>query len=460
MKRFAAIAAALVVGVGALVLGVAGPASAHILPTSTVVLTVASDESIDAALTIPVSDLEAASGLDVADTQAVEGYILEHFVPTTTAGQAWTVTVDDLAVVDTSAYGTGQYQALTASAHLVAPTGADARVFNLGYDVVVHKVITHTVIVSLKSDWSGGAVESARELGTIQLDTVTGAVVPLEVNLGDGSAWAGFTSMVALGISHIREGTDHQLFLLTLLLPAPLIVASRRWSAPARPGRAVRRIASITIAFTIGHSVTLALGALGLPVPQAPIEALIAVSILVAAIHAIRPIFPGREVLVAGAFGLVHGMAFSATLTSLDLSGGQLALSLLGFNLGIEIMQLTVVALVLPPLIVLSRTTGYTQLRIVAASVTGVAAMGWLLARLGVANVLADAADRLGAAGLYIVASLCIASLGVLAVRHIRGAARRAASIGVVSSTKRREQHNTTTLQKSYKTGKIGGTST
>ena len=175
------------------------------------------------------------------------------------------------------------------------------------------------VLVSVRSDWSTGTLKTAREIGTIRLDTVTGDVPPLQVDLGNGSAWTGFTSMVVLGIDHIEEGVDHQLFLLTLLLPAPLIAIGRRWTGVAPVKRAVRRITAITMSFTVGHSVTLALGTLGLPVPQQAIESLIAVSILIAAVHAIRPIFPGREALIAGVFGLVHGLAFSATLTELDL---------------------------------------------------------------------------------------------------------------------------------------------
>jgi hydrogenase/urease accessory protein HupE len=120
-----------------------------------------------------------------------------------------------------------------------------------------------------------------------------------------------------MGISHILQGTDHQLFLLTLLLPGPILVAGRRWAGAAPRRRAARRIAAITASFTLGHSVTLALGVLGLPVPQQPIEALIAVSILAAAVHAIRPIFPGREARIVAGFGLVHGLAFSVTLSEL-----------------------------------------------------------------------------------------------------------------------------------------------
>jgi hydrogenase/urease accessory protein HupE len=173
----------------------------------------------------------------------------------------------------------------------------------------------------------------------------------------------------------------------------------------------VGRIARTTLAFTLGHSITLALGALGVPVPQQAVEVLIAVSILVAAVHAVRPLFAGREALVAGGFGLVHGLAFSATLRDLDLSGARLVLSLLGFNLGIELMQLVVVALVLPPLVLLARATRYREGPTVAATLVGVAAVGWVLARLGAANPVADLADRLGTVALPVVVVLWFVAL-------------------------------------------------
>ena len=421
------------VAVGALVVGVAAPASAHVLPSTSVVLDVTGSSTIDAELRIPVSDLESASGIDLGDASAAEvsaaatqlrTYIAGHFQPTSSPGGDWDVTVGNIAVTTSEQLGTGAYQAVTATAHLVAPAGVDDRVFDLGYDVVVHRVITHVVIVSVRTDWSTGTLGDARQIGTVSLNTVTGDITPLTVNLGDGSDWQGFSSMVSLGVRHIREGTDHQLFLLTLLLPAPLLVARRRWATPSRPGRAVRRIASITLAFTVGHSVTLALGALGLPVPQQAIEALIAVSILVAAVHAIRPIFAGKEVVIAAGFGLVHGLAFSQTLSELQLTGGQLVLSLLGFNLGIELMQLAIVAVVLPPLIVLARTPAYRRLRIVAAIVTAIAAVGWLGARVGIPNAIADAADSIGSVSPYLVVALWIAAACAL-VASLRELSRR-----------------------------------
>lgn len=427
MRRLTAAAAAALLSVGVVVGVVAGPASAHVLPTTTVMLDVRPGR-IDAAVRIPLDDLQTASGIDLgarpathlsAQSSRLEEYLRAHVRPAS-AGGTWTVTVDDLAIKGSEQLGTGPYTVLTAQAHLTPPTAGDERSFRLRYDAVIHQVITHTVIVSARQDWSGGQLGATREIGTIRLDPVTGRVPALAVDLGGGSAWRGFTAMVALGTAHIREGTDHQLFLLTLLLPAPLLVSRRRWAGAARPGQAVRRIATITASFTVGHSITLALGAVGLPVPQHTVEALIAVSILIAAVNAVRPIFPGREALIAAGFGLIHGMAFSATLSDLDLSGGELALSLLGFNLGIELMQLAIVALVLPPLCVLAHTNAYHRLRGGAAALTALAATGWLAARVGYANPVSTTADS-----FVVVAPLVVAALWEVAAFALVLARRR-----------------------------------
>lgn len=431
MRRLVGAGAVALLAGGLALGGAAASASAHILPTTTVVLAVRSDH-VDAALRIPLADLESASGIDLGATPAahlalhaaeLRTYLLSHFQPSSADGD-WAVSVGALRVTTTSQFGTGAFPVLTTTARLTPPSPADERSFELGYDAVIHQVITHTVLVSVGSDWQTGRFAGAYDVGTIHVDTVTGTVPPLRVSLGSGSAWQGFTGMVGLGMAHILQGTDHQLFLLTLLLPAPLLAVGRRWAGPVRPRTAVRKIATITLAFTIGHSVTLALGALGLPVPQQLVETLIAVSILVAAAHAIRPLFPGREAVIAAGFGLVHGLAFSATLSELDLSGGQLALSLLGFNLGIELMQLIVVALVLPPLIVLARTAAYRPIRIGAAAFTGLAAAGWVIARIGMPNPIATAADGLVAASPLVVGVLwAAAAVGVVVLLRRRAAA-------------------------------------
>lgn len=191
------------------------------------------------------------------------------------------------------------------------------------------------------------------------------------------------TGLFRLGMHHIADGTDHLLFLLALLLPAPLLVAGRNWGLSVGTRQSLLRILSIVTAFTIGHSITLTLAAQGaVNVPTRPVEVLIAISILLSAVHAFRPIFPGKEALIAGFFGLIHGLAFAATLGRLGLERWERLAGILAFNLGIETMQMLVVAGILPSLILMSRTRAYPVLRIGGAVFAGVASAGWIVQRL------------------------------------------------------------------------------
>ncbi|MCM0619518.1 HupE/UreJ family protein [Nocardioides bruguierae] len=448
LLRVATGALAALVAAAVLLLGTAGSASAHVVPSSTVELAV-TDSDVVATVEIPLDDLEAATGIDLGDetqadvdanADAIEAYLLEHFTPTSDDGTEWTVTEGDLTVVSAGdSATTGVYNALETTFTLTPPAGTDAaeeeQSFDLGFDAIVEKVATHTVIVTVASDSTDDDFSGAYEVGTVKRDTVTNEVESLHIDLDSGTSSSAFLDMVQLGISHIREGTDHQLFLLTLLLPAPLLAMpasattrarGRRWAGRVGGVTAWRRIGATTLAFTLGHSITLALGTIGVPVAERWVEAAIAISILVASAHAVRPLFPGREALVAGAFGLVHGLAFSETLRALDLSGWHLVVALLGFNIGIEVMQLVVVALVLPPLVLLSRSRAYEPLRLLAAALTGVAACGWLAARVGWANPVADGADQLGDWSLPALTALWLGALLALVV----GGARRSPAAG------------------------------
>ncbi|MFT4305461.1 MAG: HupE/UreJ family protein [Microbacterium sp.] len=400
-------------------------AQAHPMPYSVVTLDV-HDDSVDATLELPFDDLRLATGFTIdsdsvlgSERDALEAYVLQHVNPTSDDGAAWTVEVADISTSDAEQTYTGVYQELIVHLTMTPPAGGSTRSFVFDDDVIIHQVITHKILVTVGEDWSAGSVDGeSQQLGIIQVDTATGEIAPLQVELGEGSLWNGFVAMVSLGGNHILEGTDHLLFLLVLLLPAPLMAWGGRWRRPATLRKSTLRIVSITAAFTVGHSVTLAVSVLThLDIPAKPVESLIAVSILVGAAHAIRPLFPGKEAVVAGLFGLVHGMAFSFTLAELGLSDTQLVVSLFGFNLGIELLQLAVVIVVLPALIVLSRWRGYRALRIGVAAVAGVCAIGWLFARLGVANPLATVADSLSAYGGWAVLGLWVLAAGVLLVR-------------------------------------------
>lgn len=225
-------------------------------------------------------------------------------------------------------------------------------------------------------------------------------------------------SLFQLGMRHIAEGTDHLLFLLVLLLPAPLLVAGGRWSGTTGVRTSLLCILGIVTAFTLGHSITLALAAFGaVHVPSHPIEVLIAVSILVSAVHALRPIFPGREARIAAFFGLIHGLAFASTLSELGLGRWERLAGILSFNLGIETMQMAVVALTLPSLILMSRTRAYPWLRVGGALFAGVASVGWIVERMigaqssvdNVVNELVHHSVWIGG-GLFLLSVVCWAS--------------------------------------------------
>ncbi len=192
----------------------------------------------------------------------------------------------------------------------------------------------------------------------------------------------GFASIFRLGMRHIAEGSDHLLFLLALLLPAPLIALRSRWAGLDGVRPSLLRILKVVTAFTLGHSLTLALAALGVVrVPARPVEVLIAVSVFVSAVHALRPLFPGREARLAAFFGLIHGLAFATTLADLGLVRWQRVWSILAFNLGIETMQLIAVAAVMPALLLLSRTPTYSFLRIGGALFAGFTSLAWITER-------------------------------------------------------------------------------
>ena len=198
--------------------------------------------------------------------------------------------------------------------------------------------------------------------------------------------WSGLqlSSLFRLGMRHIAEGTDHLLFLLALLLPAPLLAVGARWAAPASVRQSMLHILGIVTAFTIGHSLTLTLAAMNfVHVPNHPVEVLIAVSILVSAVHALRPIFPGREAWIAAFFGLIHGLAFASTLDRLGLSRWNRIAGIFSFNLGIEAMQLLVVAVVLPSLLVMKpHRPAYSVFRTLGAAFACIASVMWIAERL------------------------------------------------------------------------------
>ena len=395
------------------------------MPNSTLLLDV-KPNGISGDLQLPLNEMSLAWKQDLLTNAPtlvqrmgpqLLAYLQAHMHAVSPAGKPWKITIGHLSTSQTEQEMTGRYQALYAKLWLQPSAGENVRHLTLYYDAIIHQVVTHKMMVAVRQDWSNGNIGQDTTkwnvLGIFGMEVRDNSIPPLYIDLDEGSAWRGFKSMVKLGIAHISEGTDHLLFLLVLLLPAPLIARAGRWEPHGGMSYSLLRIIKIATAFTIGHSLTLLAGALGwLRLPSQPVEVLIAVSILVTAIHALRPLFPGKELWIAAGFGLVHGLAFASVLANLHLDGGQMALSILGFNLGIEAMQLFVIVMIFPWLLLLSTGPLYKWIRIFGATGAGIAAIAWIAERVsGKANGVAAIVQRMMAQSRWMILALACCAI-------------------------------------------------
>ncbi|MFO1320230.1 MAG: HupE/UreJ family protein [Burkholderiales bacterium] len=203
------------------------------------------------------------------------------------------------------------------------------------------------------------------------------------VTLAANSASSQFRDTVREGVWHIWLGTDHLLFLLSLLLPAVFIRRGGAWEAAPSFRTAAWDVARVVTAFTVAHSLTLALAAFGWVVlPSRLVESAIAISVIAAAVNNVLPFLTTRRWAMAFGFGLVHGFGFAGALSDLGLSREALAWPLLAFNVGVEAGQLAIVAVFLPLAWRLRDAWIYRRVVFIAGSL-GVAAvaMAWLVER-------------------------------------------------------------------------------
>ena len=253
----------------------------------------------------------------------------------------------------------------------------------------------HKGVVVQEYNWKAGIVNNESLISLIlgSNDRVQ------DLDLTDASIWKGFWALIKLGVWHIWIGLDHILFIIALILPA---VVRRReflsdmstvdtkvsssysnsWLPVARFGPAFWYILSIVTFFTIAHSITLALAALGVVnLSSRFVESIIAISIALAAIHNITPIFKGREWVIAFLFGLFHGFGFASVLGEKGLGGDYMVLSLLGFNVGVELGQVLIIILAFPILFLLRKTNIYPKLITFGSIILILISLYWFVER-------------------------------------------------------------------------------
>lgn len=301
------------------------------------------------------------------------------------------------------------------------PAGSNLERLTLRDTAIADVVASHRIYVSVRRDLGQGKISGSPELAGVLNHRRTELVLE-RAGAGQGR---GAAAALALGARHIAEGADHLLFLLCLLLVAPLRAVNGRWAPETGRWRITRRGLGMVTAFTLGHSATLALGALGwAALPSAAVEIAIALSIAVSAAHALRPLFPGREAVVAAGFGLVHGLAFAAALDGLGFDPWGLVTVLAGFNAGIELVQLAVVAVAAPALLLLLRGPWGAFVRRLGAGAAGLASLTWIGQRaLDLPNPLAAPLEAARAhAPALAVALYTLAAASALCQRRARTA--------------------------------------
>lgn len=358
-----------------LLLLIGSSAKAHLTPNSEVKLDVAG-ATITADIIIPASEYAYASGNPVDDTaserEQARQYLKHRFTISSGDGTRWTARI--------SKVNFGQTQGppdLLAEAVFRAPPGADQRNFRIGWSAVVDEVPDHFALFVLRDDFAGRFGGDGRILGIARQSQTS-----IDVTLDAPSKVITMANAAKLGMGHILSGPDHLTFLLMLLLVAPLSAKGARWTSSNAAGAAIRKVVGVVTGFTVGHTITLSGAVIGnWNLPSAPVEIVIAISVLVTAVHALRPIFPGREMIVSSGFGLIHGFGFAGFILELDPDLSTNYLTLAGFNIGIEMIQLALVAVIAPVFIYLASRRQFRWPRILMAAATIVLSCFWIFER-------------------------------------------------------------------------------
>lgn len=220
--------------------------------------------------------------------------------------------------------------------------------------------------------------------GSARFDGVITTSTPSWQEPTHRSAWSGFARFVREGVWHVLIGLDHIAFILLLLLPSVLRPHDGRWQGAERLTLVWRDLVWVVTAFTLAHSTTLALAVADVvTLPSRPVEIAIAASIAVAALVNLAPRLATLRLPLAFGFGLVHGFGFANVLREIDAGGITLAPLLAGFNIGVELAQLAIVAVVLPLIYLARRSSWYAGgLMPFGSCALGAAGLVWLVQRI------------------------------------------------------------------------------
>lgn len=352
----------------------ANPAAAHQLSTAYATLAINDKGLITGEWQVRLYDLEQAIGVDAdgdgmlrwrelqARAGSVQQYLANQLLIHRGPGQCALMLSDEWKI---DSHFNESYLLVPLRAQ--CPLSGNVRV---SYNGFFKEDAGHKLLLNLRSDSATGS----RVLGDSQREIYWDAAT--------GNLWITFGEFVYQGMLHIWIGVDHILFLLSLLLTCVLVRRGNQWFAQASVGRILINTTWIVTAFTLAHSITLSAAALDvIHFSSRWVEVGIAISVFLVALNNIFPVVV-RLAWLTFAFGLLHGMGFAGVLGELGLPADQQLLTVLAFNLGVEIGQMAIVLLLLPLFIVVRKQLWYARYALTGTSVViAVVALQWVVER-------------------------------------------------------------------------------
>ena len=317
------------------------------------------DDSLIVRLEITTEDLGDALGfgwdpteVSVLDVEArldsIRAYMESHFSLSNTTGRL----ALDLQDVDVRFLELAEFVMLT---YRVEGVEGVPDLLDVEYSVMFEVDDDHRNLIVMEHNW---------RTATFQGEVIALILSPRSprqtLDLTSSTLWSGFLAFVWLGVWHIWIGIDHILFLLALTLPAVMTRREGQWQPVESFREALFNIVAIVTFFTLAHTVTLSLAALDIVrLPSRLVESIIAGSIAVAALANLRPQWTVKEWSIAFVFGLFHGFGFASVLGDIGMGQEFLTLSLLGFNVGVELGQIAIIGVAFPLLFLIRRKPIY-----------------------------------------------------------------------------------------------------
>ncbi len=364
----------------------ATPLRAHAHSASTAYLRLLPrDATVAVQLSVALRDLDYAVGLDTngdgritwgevrARETAIDAYALSHLAIAADGAGCPPGPVTHL----TDQLSDGAYAVLQFNA---ACSGKPHRL-RIDYSLLFDQDTLHRGLINIVTS------NGANHAGVVS-PTTRSLSLDLSASEGGAAFFDTVESFCVTGIDHLLTGIDHMLFITMLLIPAVFVrkrgADGRETQVAANNFRTVF-VESLKVlsAFTLAHATTLTLSVLRIVyIPERLSESGIALTIVLTALDNIFHFMPARRWPLAFAFGLVHGLGFASALGPLDLPPVALGVALVAFNLGLEMAQITIAAVVLPLGFALRQTLFYPR-RVVPgiSAAVGLLALAWFTDR-------------------------------------------------------------------------------